>query len=144
MAVPMLQTTASADILDDGFVIVDTTLPGSNSCTITSNAPTLSAKVITGTGSVECVDQQAVITLEICIEASTDGSANSFVEVSCSPPKERQNARRIESHSHQIPCVPQPMYYRTRAVGIAYEANGDMTYNGTGWSGKRIYGCPVV
>ncbi|HYO61206.1 MAG TPA: hypothetical protein VEU29_04855 [Actinomycetota bacterium] len=144
LAVPVLQTPASADILDDGFVIIDTTLPGANSCTITANVPTVSAKVITGTGSVECVDQQAVITLTICIEASTDGSANSFVEVSCSPPKERQNARRIEHHSHQIPCGPTPMYYRTRAAGVAYEANGDMTFNGTAWSGKKIFGCPLV
>jgi hypothetical protein len=144
LAVPMLQTTASADILDEGFVIVNTSLPGSNTCSTTANAPTVLNKVITATGSVECANQQALITLTICIEASSDGSANSFVEVSCSPTQERQNARRIENGSHQIPCGPAPMYYRTRAVGVAYHSGGDMTYNGTAWSARRLFGCPVV
>jgi hypothetical protein len=144
MAVPMLATTASADILDDGFSIVDLAAPGSNTCSTTANAPTVSNRVITGTGSVQCANQQAVITLTICIEASGTGAANSFVEVTCAPTQERQNARQIANGTHSIPCAPEPMYYRTRALGVAYANNGDMSYNGTSWSPARVFGCPIL
>lgn len=145
LAVPMLQTTASADILDDGFSIVNTSLPGSNTCATTANVPTVLNKVITGTGAIVCNNQQAVITLTICIETSTDGSANSWVEVSCAPTQERQDAKKIENGTHSVPCGPQPLYYRTRAVGIAYSNNaGDMSYDGTSWSGRKVFGCPLV
>jgi hypothetical protein len=144
MAVPMLAPTASADVLDDGFSIVDLAAPGSNTCSTTANAPTVANKVITGTGSVQCANQQAAIALEICIEASPNGAANSFVEVTCGPTQQRQNARQIANGTHSIPCPPEPMYYRTRALGVAWANNGDMSYNGTSWSPARIIGCPVL
>ena len=144
MAAPMLQTAASADILDDGFSVISLSTPGSNTCSTTANPPTVSNKTITGTGAIECANQQALITLTVCIEASPTGAANSFVEVSCGPTQQRQNARQIANGSHSIPCPPEPMYYRTRALGVAYHNSGDKTYEGTAWSGRRIAGCPVV
>ncbi|MDQ4024306.1 MAG: hypothetical protein M3217_02280 [Actinomycetota bacterium] len=144
MALPLLQPTAHADVLDDGFSIVDTTLPGARECSTGATQPTVVNATIRGTGSISCTTRQAELILTICIEASPNGAPNSYVEVGCAPPQRKPNAFSITGGSHQVACAPEPAYYRTRAVGQALGNDNEVNYFGTTFSARKLAGCPAL
>jgi hypothetical protein len=144
VAAPLLQPAARADVLDDGFAIVDTTLPGASECSTGAPQPTVANRAVRGTATITCDALQAVLVLTVCVETSPNGAPNSWTEVACAAPSIRRNASSIAGASPEIPCPPEPMYYRTRAVGVALGHDDEVNYFGTAFSGRRLAACPIV
>jgi hypothetical protein len=136
---------ASPALADGTDTLVNTIngVIGTNTCTISAEQPTRSGSFINGHGWTECSRQAGFVSVEVCMEMSATGGANTWVPAGQCGHNGSTNVSRRET-SGSAACMPQAMYYRTRSVGTAVSQSGDIRFTGTISSPYIIRGCPAA